>query len=287
MNVDLFDLHGKKALVTGGAVGIGRACATALALSGADVAIVGRTAETGERTCELLRRLDVESFFIQCDVSDKGEVSAMTEKAVRQFGRLDIAVNNAGAGIDCSALDLDKSRWEWMINLNLGGVFWCAQSQARKMIEQSPCGGKIINIASMYATVPEGNCAYNASKAGVVHLTKTLASEWGASNINVNCISPGWMLTPGNNLEPALRERMREVTPLGCLMRYKDIYGAVIFLASQASDFITGHDLVIDGGHTAATYLTSYRRRTPARASPSDEEAGLIEDLPILGKDAL
>jgi NAD(P)-dependent dehydrogenase (short-subunit alcohol dehydrogenase family) len=279
MSHGIFDLKGKKALVTGGAIGIGRASATALALGGADVAIVGRTRETAERTCASLRELGVQSFFVKCDVGDLKQIRATHQEVADRFGRLDIAVNNAGRGIIRSALAVDQADWDRMIDVNLAGVFWCAQAQAQQMTRQALPGGKIINIASMYATVAGGNCAYNASKAGVTHLTRSLAAEWGAENINVNCISPGWMLTPGNRFEPALRAKMRELTPLGSLMQYRDIYGAVMFLASAASDFVTGHDLVIDGGHTITTYLAPYKRNVPPRTSPEDEEKGMKEDL--------
>ena len=278
MSHNLFDLTGMKALVTGGAVGVGRACATALAMGGADVAIIGRTGETAERTCSSLRKIGVSSFFVKCDVSDRGQIEAMNAEVVRRFGRLDIAVNNAGCGITRGAVAMRQEDWDQIMDLNLAGVFWCAQAQARQMIKQASAGGKIINVASMYATVAGGNCAYNAAKAGVVHLTKSLAAEWGSENINVNCISPGWMLTRGNPIGPELRARMREVTPMGSLMQYKDIYGATLFLASAASDFVTGHDLVIDGGHTITAHLRPITRSLPPRTSPDDEEIGLNED---------
>lgn len=278
MSQDLFDIKGKKALVTGGAVGLGRACATALALSGADVAIVGRSQDTGERTCAGLRRLGIDSFFLECDVSNRRQVPVVHDAIIQRMGRLDIAINNAGAGIDRFALDLAEEEWDAMIDLNLAGVFWCAKAQARIMARQAPIGGKIINIASMYATIAGGNCAYNAAKAGVVHLTRSLAVEWGKFNINVNCISPGWALTLGNPIDLRSRARMREVTPMGSLLQYKDIYGSALFLASSASDFVTGHDLVVDGGHTATTYLEPLVRHAPARTTTTDEEIGLTED---------
>jgi NAD(P)-dependent dehydrogenase (short-subunit alcohol dehydrogenase family) len=279
MNHTLFDLTGKKALVTGGALGVGRACATALALAGADVAIVGRTHDRAERTCTELRRMGVSSFATKCDVSDRAQVDAMHTEVVRRFGRIDIAINNAGGGMDRSAIEMEQIDWDQMIDVNLGGVFWCAQAQAKQMTKQKPTGGKIINIASMYARIAAGNCAYNASKAGVVHLTKSLAAEWGGVNINVNCISPGWMLTKSNDVAPQLRHRMREITPMGSLLQAKNIYGAVIFLASEASDFVTGHDLVLDGGHTVTTYLSPLVRNVPARTSIEDEERGLRADV--------
>ncbi|WP_157994647.1 SDR family NAD(P)-dependent oxidoreductase [Peristeroidobacter agariperforans] len=275
---DLFDVSGRKALVTGGAIGVGRACAVALASSGVDVALAGRNAERGERTCESLRQMGVDSFFIKCDVADPRQIHEMQAEVARRFGRLDIAVNNAGGGIAQSALEMDSVHWDQMIDINLAGVFWCAQAQAKQMMGQEPCGGKIINIASMYGRIAAGNCAYNASKAAVIHLTRTLAVEWGSYNINVNCISPGWMLTHGNPVDPEWRARMREVTPMGSLIPYSAMYGAVLFLASAASDLVTGLDLLVDGGHTLSTYLHPLHRAVPARISPKQEEAGREQD---------
>lgn len=278
MSRDLFDVSGKRALITGGAIGVGRACATALAAAGADVALAGRNIERGERTCGLLRKFGVDSFFVKCDVADRRQIDDMHAEVTRRFGRLDIAINNAGSGVLRSALEMDQANWDKMINVNLAGVFWCAQAQAKQMTSQEPYGGKIINIASMYGRIAAGNCAYNASKAGVIHLTKTLAVEWGAHNINVNCISPGWMLTNGNRIDLEMRARMRDITPLGSLIPYSAMHGAVLFLASAASDSVTGLDLVVDGGHALSTYLNPLRRVVPPRISPEEEEAGRKED---------
>jgi len=275
----LFNLKRKKALITGGSVGIGRACAMALASCGADVAIAGRTEESARKTCNSLRELGVEAFFCQCDVTEEEQIDLMMEEVCRRFGRIDIAINNAGGSGYSSALAMDRLEWTRTIDVNLTGLFWCAQAEAKRMVSQTPAGGKIINMASMYATVAGGTCAYNASKAAVVHLTRSLASEWGSYNINVNCISPGWTLTRGNPIGSELRQRMRQVTPAGSLMRYEDIYGAVVFLSSASSDFITGHDLVVDGGHSINTWLTPVERAVLARTTPEDEEAGLKNDL--------
>jgi NAD(P)-dependent dehydrogenase (short-subunit alcohol dehydrogenase family) len=276
---NLFDLSGKKALVTGGAIGVGRACATALAMAGADVAIVGRTQHTGERTCQLLKRFGVETAFFVCDVTNSNDVATMVAGVCERFGRIDIAVNNAGGGVAGAALALTDSEWERVIQLNLSSVYWCARAQAREMVKRAVPSGKIINIASIYASIAGGNCGYNTAKAGVLHLTRTLAAEWGSYNINVNSISPGWMLSRSNPISPELRARMRDLTPLGSLMRHRDMYGAVIYLASGASDFVTGHNLVIDGGHTTNTWLFTPTRRSEARTSPEEEEVDLHADI--------
>jgi len=247
------------------------------------VAIAGRTVSTGERACQGLRALGVDAFFVRCDVADAQQTRQVISAVARRLGRIDVAINNAGCSGTSGALDMDEREWCRTLDVNLTGLFWCAQAEAQQMSTQAPMGGKIINIASMYATVPGGTCAYNASKAGVVHLTRSLACEWGSYNINVNCISPGWMLTPGNPITPPERERMRTVTPLGSLMRYEDIYGAVIYLASGASDFVTGHELTVDGGHTVTNWAAPTERHASARISPEEEEAGMRADQALQG----
>ena len=280
-DLSLFDLSGKFALVTGGAQGIGRACANALAMGGASVAIVDLHEEIGLRTVAEIKSRGVDSFFVHCDVTNKEQVHAMTAAVVERFGRIDIAINNAGYSISGGNCEiLTQSDWDGMLDVNLTGVFLCAQAQAQCMMRQSPSEGKIINTASMYGIVAGGNCAYNASKAGVIHLTKTLASELGRFNINVNCISPGWVMTPGMSvISDAMRERMRALTPMGHLQRPGDIHGAVLFLASKAANFVTGHNLVVDGGHTVNTWLIPPERTIPPRVSPEEEVAETLKDF--------
>ena len=285
-NLSLFDLTGKKALVTGGAMGIGRACATALAMGGADVAIIDINEDAGEKAVETIKRMGRNAFFVRCDISSKEHIQEMMAAVIEQFGRLDIAINNAGFGITPGGSEtLDKDTWDKVIGVNLTGTFLCAQAQAQQMIRQTPVEGKIINTASMYATIAGGNCAYNAAKAGVVHLTKTLAAEWGRFNINVNCFSPSWVMTPGMCSVPAeVRARMREVTPIGHIQRPEDIYGAVVYLASNASNFVTGHNLIVDGGHTLNTWLIPLERDIPPRVSPEEELVEMKKDLDALSE---
>ena len=282
---NLFDLRGKKALVTGGAVGVGRACAIALATGGADVAIVDINRTVGEKTVASLEALGVQSFFIACDVSNQAQVQAMMAAVVERFGRLDIAINNAGIANGCEDEIQAKSEWDKIIDINLTGVWLCAQAAGQQMIKQRPSGGKIINTASMAATIAAGNGAYSASKAGVVHLTHSLAAKWGRFNINVNCFSPGCVMTPMWASVPLeMRESIRSSTPLGHLQRPEDLYGAILFLASEASNFVTGHDLLIDGGFTLdAASISQYERSVPPRVSPEDEIAELKRDLDTMG----
>ncbi|NQT85839.1 SDR family oxidoreductase, partial [bacterium] len=268
-DLSLFDLTGKKALVTGGAVGIGKACATALAMAGADVAIADIDEATGAKTAETIRAMGVDSMFVRCDVTRKDDVQNMVAQVVERFGRLDIGVNNAGIAILGGDEDLEQAAWDKVIAVNLTGVWLCAQAEAQQMIRQSPTEGKIINTASMSATIANCNASYDASKAGVVHMTKTLAAEWGRFNINVNCFSPSYLLTPMHASTPLeARERIRELTPMGYMQRPEDLYGPVTFLASAASDFVTGLDLIVDGGHTLNAWLVPLGREVPPRVSP-------------------
>jgi NAD(P)-dependent dehydrogenase (short-subunit alcohol dehydrogenase family) len=284
-DLSMFDLTGKNALVTGGSVGIGRACATALAMGGANVAIVDLDDTVGLKAAASIKAKGVDSLFVRCDVADKQQVQEMTDAVVKRFGRLDIGINNAGFGIKPGDSEtLKQSEWDRVMGVNLTGVFLCAQAQGQHMIKQSPSGGKIINTASMYGVIAGGNCSYNAAKAGVIHLTKSLAAEWGQFNINVNCTSPSWTMTPGMiNTPLELRARMREVTPMGHLQRPEDLYGAVLYLASKASNFVTGHNLIVDGGHTLNTWLMPLARVIPPRIGPEEELLEALIDLQAMG----
>jgi NAD(P)-dependent dehydrogenase (short-subunit alcohol dehydrogenase family) len=283
-DLSLFDLTGKKALVTGAAVGIGRGCAVALARAGADVAIVDLNEAAGHKTADEIRALGRQSLFVSCDVTQKDQVQAMVQRVAAQFGRLDLALNNAGIGILGADETLDQAAWDKVIAVNLTGVFLCAQAEAQQFLRQSPIEGKIINIASMSATICNCNASYNGSKAGVVQMTRMLAAEWGQYNINVNCISPSYVLTPMHASTPVVvRQRIRELTPLGHVQRPEDLYGAAIFLASAASNYVTGHDLMVDGGHTLNAWLTPLGRSVPPRVSPEEEMVSLKHDLETLG----
>ncbi len=195
-----------------------------------------------------------------------------------------MAVNNAGIAILGADEEISQEAWDKVIAVNLTGMFLCCQAEARQMIGQRPTEGKIINLASMSARIANCNASYDASKAGAVHMTRTLAAEWGRHNINVNCISPSYVLTPMHASTPVVvRERIRELTPLGHVQRPEDLDGAVIFLASAASNYVTGHDLVVDGGHTLNAWLTPLSRSAPPRVSPAEETVSLKRDLDLLG----
>ncbi len=283
-DLSLFDLTDKKAMVTGGAVGIGRGCALALARAGADVAIIDLNGQAGPQTVDEISAMGRDSIFVPCDVTDREAVRESVRCVAEQFGRLDIAVNNAGIGILGADEDIEQEDWDKVIAVNLTGVFLCAQAEARQMLRQSPVEGKIINIGSMSASIANCNASYDASKAGVVHMTKTLAAEWGGYNINVNCVSPSYVLTPMHASTPTVvRQRIRELTPLGHVQRPEDLHGAVIFLASVASNYVTGLDLMVDGGHTLNAWLAPLTRSVPPRVSPEQEIVQLKHDLKVLG----
>ena len=278
-----FDLTGKNAFVTGAAVGIGRACAIGLARAGPNVAVVDLNEKAGRKTAAEIEAMGCRSEFLRCDVTQRDQIQQMTAQVVANFGRLDIAVNNVGIAILGADEEVTPEDWNKVVAVNLTGVFFCAQAAAQQMIRQNPTEGKIINIASMSATIANCNASYDATKAAVVHMTKTLAAEWGRYNINVNCISPSYVLTPMHASTPVVvRQRIRELTPLGYVERPEDLWGAVNFLASEAANYVTGHDLMVDGGHTLNAWLTPLGRSVPPRVSPQQETVQLKHDLDAL-----
>jgi sorbose reductase len=272
----LFDLSGKKALVTGGASGIGRSAALALARAGADLVIVDLSSNLGTKTADSIRQTGRDAIFIKCDVSESSSVQAMMAAVVSRFGRLDIAVNSAGIYRHGSDETQSEEDWNRVIGVNLTGTWLCARAEMQQMLKQTPTEGKIVNIASIAASIACSNGSYDASKAAVVHLTKTLAARWGRYNINVNSVSPGYVVRAMSGQTRSLeeRQRLRELTPLGYVQRLEDIAGPVLFLSSRASDYVTGQNLVVDGGHTLSAWLEPLERSVPPRIYP---DAELIE----------
>ncbi|MDO4569320.1 MAG: SDR family NAD(P)-dependent oxidoreductase [Planctomycetia bacterium] len=288
MMSNMFDLSGRTAWVTGGSVGIGRGYAVALAKAGANVAIVDIDERTGQKTAAELREMGRESFFVRCDVTKEDEVEAMRDRIVKEWGRLDIAVNNAGIGILGPDEEYPLRDWRKVIDVNLTGMWLCCRAACRQFIVQNgsdarPRGGKIVNTASMSARIANCNASYNASKGGVVEMTRMLAAEWGRYNVNVNCISPSYILSPMHASTPVeVRARIRELTPLGYMERPDDLHGPVVFLASDASNYVTGVDLLVDGGHTLNAWLTPLSRDVPPRVSPEEEVVSLKHDMEAL-----
>ena len=253
--IDKFRLDGKSAFVTGGARSIGKSVAMAFAEAGADVAIVDVDIATAEATAaEIAAATGRRMTAIACDVTDPEQVDRMVDEVVKTYGKLDVAFCNAGICINEAAENMTYAQWSKVININLTGVFLTAQAAGRQMLKQG--GGSIINTASMSAhivNVPQPQCAYNASKAGVIQLTKSLAVEWAARNVRVNCISPGYIGTDLTLNSPSLVpliEQWNQMSPIHRLGKPEELQAICVYLASDASPFTTGGDFVVDGAFT-------------------------------------
>ena len=253
--IEKMRLDGKAIYVTGGASGIGKSVAMALAEAGADVAIVDINLEGAEAAAkEIADAAGSKTIAIQCNVTDKDEVEAMVAKVVDTYGKLDAAFNNAGICLNVPAEEMTYEQWSKVININLNGVFLCATAAGRVMLKQGY--GSIINTASMsghIVNVPQPQCAYNASKAGVSMLTKPLAVEWAKKGVRVNCISPGYIgtdLTLNSEALKPLIEKWNAMAPMGRLGRPEELQSIVVYLAGDTSSFTTGSDIIVDGAFT-------------------------------------
>jgi NAD(P)-dependent dehydrogenase (short-subunit alcohol dehydrogenase family) len=256
--IDRFRVTGRVALVTGAGQGIGRALAHGLAEAGAKVAVVDLFADRAASTAAELTARGYEAMAHTADVTQPDQVQAMVDAVVARFGTLDIGVNNAGIGMWRDSESMTLAEWDQMMAINLRAVFLCCQAQANVMLPRGY--GKIINTASMSGSIvntPQNQAAYNVSKAGVIHLTKSLAAEWAKRGVRVNCISPGYTRTQlvASLLESpeyqAYLPTWLGMTPMGRMAEVTELQGGVVYLASPASDYVTGHDLVIDGGYSA------------------------------------
>ncbi len=284
--LDLFKLDGKVALVTGAGQGIGRVHALALAEAGADVAVADINEETGRGVSGEVARLGKRSLFVRADVTKPEEVEAMVAATVAELGGLDIAVNNAWAGgrfaTPPPAEEFPLEAWDFIMSLALRAIFVCCQAEARVMMRRGR--GKIINMASMSARIANAGVAYCSAKAGVVMLSKRLAAEWGKYNINVNCISPSYTLSPARRTDPQEnRDLIRSLHPMGWHERPEDLVGTLVYLASDASSYLTGQDILVDGGHTLNVWLRPLARTAPPLVGPEDEVRSLLHDLGVLG----
>ena len=251
----LFDLRGKTAIVTGGGTGIGRQMAQGLAEAGANLVLCARKAERCEQAASELEQLGVRAIGLGCDVRDPEQVQQVVDKAVEELGGVDILVNNAGTVWGASPEEMPLEGWQKVIDVNLTGVFLFSQAAGRVMIERG--GGVIVNIASvagLQGGPPEvmNTIVYNASKGGVIAFTRDLACKWAQHGIRVNSIAPGWFPSDmsGYVLERH-EERLKQHIPLGRFGGPHDLEGVVVFLASDASAYVTGHTLVVDGGESA------------------------------------
>ena len=250
---ELFDLSGKVAVVTGGSIGLGKQMAEALAEAKASLVLAARKVERCEEEAALIReQFKVEALAIRCDVSDAEQVKILMRQTVERLGRLDILVNNAGITWGAPAEEYPLDKWRQIVEVNLTGSFIAAQEAAKIMKEQG--GGSIINIASMAGFVGikaslMDAVAYNASKGGVITMTRDLAVKWAPYGIRVNAIAPGWFPTHmSRGLLEKRGQQLLEHIPLGRFGGEDDLKGAVVYLASRASSYVTGHILSVDGG---------------------------------------
>jgi len=252
--MDLFDLGGQTAFVTGAASGIGQRIAVGLAEAGADVACFDLPGSAGAATLERIRALGRRAIVLEGDVTQADDLHASVARCERELGELSVAVNAAGVANPGAAEDMPLAQWRGLMAINLDGVFLSCQAQARVMLPRRR--GSIVNIASMSGRIVNRGISqvhYNTSKAGVVHLSKCLAVEWSERGLRVNSISPGYTLTPQTvrpTVPESTRQRFASETPLGRMAQVDELVGPAVFLASRAASYCTGLDLVVDGGFT-------------------------------------
>ena len=249
-----FDLSGKAAIVTGGNGGIGLGIAKGLAQAGANIVVAARNQQKTDSALKELRGLGVKAIGVSTEVTDEGDVADMVKATLDEFGRVDILVNNAGMSIRKAPQDYTMEEFERVINVNLNGTFLCSRDVHAPMKEAG--GGKIINIGSMTSVFgSDWVVPYSASKGGVIQITKSLAIAWAADNIQVNAILPGWIHTdltaPIKTTFTERYESIRSRIPHGRWGEPEEMGGCAVFLASSASDYVTGVSIPIDGGYVA------------------------------------
>jgi 2-deoxy-D-gluconate 3-dehydrogenase len=252
--MNLFDLSGKVAVVTGGNDGLGFGIAQAMASAGANIVVAGRRVEKNIAAGQALAALGVKTAAVEVDVCKEASCRALLETTLQRFGRIDILINNAGIAIHKRPETYTLGEWNKVMDTNLTGAFLCAQAAYPHMKRNG--GGKIVNIGSMLSIFGASFAvAYGASKGGLVQMTKALACAWAKDNIQVNAILPGWIDTPltesARRLVAGLHERILARTPAGRWGKPQDLAGVAVFLASGASDFITGAVIPVDGGYSS------------------------------------
>ncbi|HSQ02481.1 MAG TPA: SDR family oxidoreductase [Burkholderiales bacterium] len=251
----LFDLHGRVAIVTGGGQGLGFQMATGLAEAGANIVICSRKLDKCEQAAHQLEKLGVQALGLACDVTKQDQVTAMKDAVVRKFGRVDVLVNNAGKAWIAPAEELPLERWQQIMDLNVTAAFICSQVFGREMIKAKR--GKIINIGSVSGLVGRNpinydSIVYNTSKGALVNFTRDLAVKWAPYNVHVNCICPGFFVTTMNEkLYLQKRETIDRDIPLHRTGGPDDLKGVAVLLASDASNFMTGAIIPVDGGAVA------------------------------------
>ena len=256
MDISQFSLEGQVALVTGGSRGIGEATAVGLAKAGADVAVTSRKLPDLERVADEVRKLGRRALAVETHMGRMDQLQPLVDRVVAEFGKIDILVNNAGTNFFMPAIDMTESGWDVVMNLDLKGLFFLSQAAARVMKEHG--GGKIINVASvsgLRVQVPTGH--YSIAKAGVIMATKVMALEWAEYNIRVNCIAPGaietrlygaiYTLLPEDEAK-VQKEAAAKRIPMSRIGEPREIADAMIYLASDASSYVTGQTIAVDGG---------------------------------------
>jgi NAD(P)-dependent dehydrogenase (short-subunit alcohol dehydrogenase family) len=250
--LDLFSMEGKVAVVTGGNRGIGRAIARSFAEAGASVAIAARDEDRSAPVVTELESLGRRATSVRTDVTNRGEVNAMVSEVTRQLGPIDVLVNNAGIGFHADALTLSDQDWERLFATNLDGVWKASQVVGAGMVQRGH--GSIINIGSISGLIinrPQWHAPYGISKAAVHHLTKSLAAEWAQSGVRVNAIAPGYVKTEIADIDlPEYRHYWVDEVPMQRYARPEEIAPTAVYLASEASSFVTGSLIVVDGGYT-------------------------------------
>ena len=254
MILDKMSLNGKVGIVTGASKGLGRSMALGLAEAGADLALVSRGMPDLMKIADEVKKLGRKVLPISADVSDLKQIDEVIEKVLAEFGKIDILVNNAGTTVRLNIEDFTEEAWDTVMDLNIKGAFFCAQAVGKVMIKQGK--GKIINTASLLSAIggPK-TVAYAAAKGGIAQITKCMAVEWSKYNINVNAIAPGYFRTPLTQPLQDDPERSAKILSRIPMQRWgdpDDLKGVVVFLASEASDYVTGQVIFVDGGWMAS-----------------------------------
>jgi len=254
--LDKFLLTGKVALVTGGSRGIGRSIALGLAEAGADIVLASRKLPDLEATAQEISQMGRKALPVVANIRHLPEINDLVKKATDEFGHIDILVNNAGTNPSFSSVfDIEEKSWDITLGLNLKGCFFLSQAVGRMMRDKGG-GGSIINMSSEYGINPRpGLGVYSISKAAIIMLTQVLAEEWGQYDIRVNAIAPGLVKTKFSEAlwdNPIIRDKTEDNTALGRIAEPEEIVGAALYLASEASSYMTGQTIVLDGGHFAS-----------------------------------
>jgi NAD(P)-dependent dehydrogenase (short-subunit alcohol dehydrogenase family) len=252
--MEKFSLKDQVGIVTGGGQGLGKIFSHAFAEAGANIVVAELNTNTGAETAREVKALGRRALFVETDVANKISIEVMTERTIEEFGRIDFLMNNAGIVKWCPAESVTEDDWRQVIDINLNGLFYCSQAAAKHMIKRKK--GCIINIASMSGYIvnrPQPQASYNASKAAVIHLTRSLAAEWAHHNIRVNAIAPGYMdtaMTHKSFEDPNYGPTWTDGIPMRRPGQPEEIAPLAVFLASDASSYVTGSTIIIDGGYT-------------------------------------